>query len=35
MEGDKPAGGAWNFDKENRKPPKSGLSPKARLSFST
>ncbi|WP_238364955.1 cryptochrome/photolyase family protein [Mesobacterium pallidum] len=21
MEGDKPAGGAWNYDKENRKPP--------------
>lgn len=21
MDGDKPAGGAWNFDKENRKPP--------------
>jgi deoxyribodipyrimidine photolyase-related protein len=25
MEGDEPAGGAWNFDKENRKPPKAGL----------
>ena len=25
MEGSEPAGGAWNFDKENRKPPKAGL----------
>jgi len=25
MEGDKPAGGTWNFDKENRKPPKDGM----------
>ncbi|MEM8773243.1 MAG: cryptochrome/photolyase family protein [Pseudomonadota bacterium] len=25
MDGDAPAGGEWNFDKENRKPPKSGL----------
>jgi deoxyribodipyrimidine photolyase-related protein len=25
MVGDQPAGGRWNFDKENRKPPKSGL----------
>jgi deoxyribodipyrimidine photolyase-related protein len=25
MEGDKPDGGAWNFDKENRKPPRAGL----------
>ncbi|MAQ81745.1 MAG: cryptochrome/photolyase family protein [Maritimibacter sp.] len=25
MEGDKPAGGAWNFDKENRKPPPDGV----------
>jgi len=25
MEGDKPVGGAWNFDQENRKPPKDGL----------
>ena len=24
-EGDKPIGGKWNFDKENRKPPKTGL----------
>ncbi len=27
MEGDKPIGGQWNFDKENRKPPKEELSP--------
>lgn len=25
MEGGKPTGGQWNFDSENRKPPKSGL----------
>lgn len=25
MEGDKPVGGQWNFDSENRKPPKDGL----------
>ena len=25
MDGDKPAGGAWNFDHENRQPPKPGL----------
>jgi len=25
MDGDKPEGGKWNYDKENRKPPKSGL----------
>ncbi|WP_310497441.1 cryptochrome/photolyase family protein [Sandarakinorhabdus sp.] len=25
MDGDKPAGGAWNFDADNRKPPKKGL----------
>jgi deoxyribodipyrimidine photolyase-related protein len=24
MDGEKPIGGAWNFDKENRKPPKKG-----------
>ncbi len=25
MAGDQPAGGQWNFDQENRKPPKSGI----------
>lgn len=25
MEGDSPAGGQWNYDSENRKPPKQGL----------
>ncbi len=25
MSGDKPIGGQWNFDQDNRKPPKSGL----------
>ncbi|MBI1233164.1 MAG: cryptochrome/photolyase family protein [Alphaproteobacteria bacterium] len=25
MKGDKPEGGQWNYDKENRKPPKDGL----------
>ena len=25
MEGNDPVGGAWNFDKDNRKPPKEGL----------
>ncbi|MEM6744106.1 MAG: cryptochrome/photolyase family protein [Pseudomonadota bacterium] len=25
MDGDKPAGGKWNYDQENRKPPKEGL----------
>ncbi len=30
MEGDRPVGGRWNFDKENRKPPKGKLkTPKA------
>lgn len=27
MDGKNPVGGAWNFDKQNRKPPKSGLKP--------
>ena len=26
MDGDVPAGGAWNFDRENRRPPKVGMS---------
>jgi deoxyribodipyrimidine photolyase-related protein len=30
---DKPAGGRWNFDAENRKPPEAGLSSSARPSF--
>lgn len=30
MDGDQPMGGAWNFDSENRKPPKSGLTPPKR-----
>lgn len=25
MDGDQPVGGAWNYDKDNRKPPKKGL----------
>ena len=25
MEGDEPVGGHWNYDKENRKPPRTGL----------
>jgi deoxyribodipyrimidine photolyase-related protein len=25
MDGDRPAGGAWNFDRENRRPPKAGM----------
>ena len=29
----KPAGGRWNFDAENRKPPKAGLDSPSRLSF--
>ncbi len=34
MEADgKPAGGRWNFDADNRKPPKAGLSSPPRLSF--
>ena len=27
MDGDEPVGGAWNFDKENRKPPKADMAP--------
>ena len=33
MNGDKPEGGEWNYDSENRKPPKSGLAYPARISF--
>ena len=33
MEGDDPAGGKWNFDHDNRKPPKEGLEFPAPLSF--
>ena len=33
MEGDEPAGGKWNYDAENRKPPKDGLDAPARLAF--
>lgn len=30
-QGGKPAGGAWNYDKENRKPPKVGMTAPARI----
>jgi deoxyribodipyrimidine photolyase-related protein len=33
MDGDKPIGGKWNLDKENRKPPKGGLKPPPPLLF--
>lgn len=33
LEGDKPVGGQWNYDSENRKPPKSGLSIPPKTSF--
>ncbi|MEL6814178.1 MAG: cryptochrome/photolyase family protein [Cyanobacteria bacterium J06598_3] len=33
MEGKKPVGEQWNFDKENRKPPKGKISPPAPLTF--
>jgi len=33
MAGDKPEGGKWNYDKENRKPPKAGLDISPPLSF--
>ncbi|MGF1499972.1 MAG: cryptochrome/photolyase family protein [Elainellaceae cyanobacterium] len=29
MEGDQPVGGQWNFDKQNRKPPKGEMKPPA------
>ena len=33
MDGDKPEGGAWNYDKENRKPAKAGMKFPNPLSF--
>lgn len=33
MQGKQPLGGQWNFDKDNRKPPKSGLNPPPPLWF--
>ncbi|MBE9059974.1 cryptochrome/photolyase family protein, partial [cf. Phormidesmis sp. LEGE 11477] len=33
MDGKKPVGGQWNFDKENRKPPKGKISPPKPLRF--
>ena len=33
MDGDKPEGGQWNYDKENRKPPKNGMDIPPPLSF--
>jgi len=33
MDGDRPIGDKWNFDKENRKPPKKNLETPAKLSF--
>ena len=33
MDGDKPEGGEWNYDKENRKPPKEGMSAPERAKF--
>nr|WP_247714584.1 cryptochrome/photolyase family protein [Qipengyuania psychrotolerans] len=33
MDGDKPEGGEWNYDSENRKPPKEGLSAPERPKF--
>lgn len=33
MEGDEPVGGRWNFDKENRKPPKNQLNTPTPLVF--
>ncbi len=34
MQGDKPEGGQWNYDKDNRKPPKAGLDVPDPLKFS-
>jgi deoxyribodipyrimidine photolyase-related protein len=33
MDGDRPLGGEWNFDKQNRKPPKQNLNPPPPLHF--
>ncbi len=33
MDGNKPEGGQWNYDKENRKPPKQGLKSPTPLKF--
>ena len=33
MDGDKPVGGKWNFDHDNRKPPKAGLDPSGPMAF--
>ena len=33
MDGDQPQGGQWNFDQDNRKPPKKGLEGPAPLWF--
>jgi deoxyribodipyrimidine photolyase-related protein len=33
MEGDKPAGGAWNYDSENRKPPPEGVTTSGPMQF--
>ncbi len=34
MSGNKPVGGNWNFDQENRKPPKKNLNPPSPAKFS-
>ncbi|MEL7343721.1 MAG: cryptochrome/photolyase family protein [Pseudomonadota bacterium] len=34
MDGDKPEGGKWNFDHDNRKPPKDGLDAPGPMRFS-
>ncbi|SEJ89995.1 deoxyribodipyrimidine photolyase-related protein [Cribrihabitans marinus] len=33
MEGDQPAGGKWNYDSENRKPPPEGIDHKGPMQF--
>ena len=33
MDGDRPEGGEWNYDSENRKPPKEGLAAPERAKF--